>query len=223
MQATHQRSINWRTLLLEAFFIVLGVVLALGANDWREQRSNVRHAATALESIRDELETNRQAVDNALAYHAHLSDTLRIYLRPASQRDGATPAPQPNMGIFRKGFISPAITFSTAWQAAHATGAISYMAYDDVLLLSRIYESQRQYYDQHKLVGQNIYTTLFNEGYAGMLRNIENLQFIIVTFMYQECQLLEHYNEVLPQLPTDEPTVEYPPVPTTCAFILGRR
>lgn len=97
------------------------------------------------------------------------------------------------------------------------------MAYDDVLLLSRIYESQRQYYDQHKLVGQNIYTTLFNEGYAGMLRNIENLQFIIVTFMYRECQLLEHYNEVLPQLPTDEPAVEYPPAPTTCAFILGRR
>ncbi len=114
MQATYQRSINWRTLLLEAFFIVLGVVLALGANNLREQRSNVQHAATALESIRDELETNRQAVDNALAYHAHLSDTLRTYLQPASQRDGATPAPQPDMGVFSEGFIHPATTFSTA-------------------------------------------------------------------------------------------------------------
>ena len=114
MQATDQRSIDWRTLLLEVFFIVLGVVLALAANDWREHSSNLRRADTALESIRDELDTNRQAVDEALAYHAHLFDTLRTYLQPASQRDGATPAPQPDMGVFREGFIHPATTFSTA-------------------------------------------------------------------------------------------------------------
>ena len=165
MQATHQRSINWRTLLLEAFFIVLGVMLALGANDLREQRNNVRDAATALESIRDEL---------------------------------------------------------AAWQTANVTGTISYMAYDDVLLLSRIYESQRQYYDQQKLVGQNIYTTFFNEGYAGMLRNIDNLQFIIGTFMYRECQLLEDYDEVLPQLPTREQALAYPPAPEFCTFMPRR-
>ncbi len=114
MQATDPRSIDWRTLMLEVFFIVLGVVLALAANDWREHRSNLRHASTALESIRDELDANRQAVDNALAYHAHLYDTLRTYVQPASQRDGATPAPQPNMGLFRKGYTNPATTFSTA-------------------------------------------------------------------------------------------------------------
>ncbi len=56
-----------------------------------------------------------------------------------------------------------------------------------------------------------------------MLRNIENLQSIIKTFMYRECQLLERYDEVLPQLPTDEPAVEYPPAPTFCAFMLQRR
>ena len=222
MQATHQRRIDWRTLLLEVFFILLGVVLALAANDWREHRSNLRRADTALESIRDELDANRQAVDNALAYHIHLYDTLRTYLQPVSQRDGATPAPQPDMGVFSEGFIHPATTFSTAWETANVTDAISYMTYDDVLLLSRIYENQRQYYDQQKLVGQNIYTTLFNEGSAGMLRNIENLQFIIITFIYRECQLLEDYDEVLPQLPTREQALAYPPAPEFCAFMPRR-
>ena len=126
------------------------------------------------------------------------------------------------MGVFREGFTNPATTFSTAWETANVTDAISYMTYDDVLLLSRIYEIQREYYDQQKLVGQNIYTTLFNEGRAGMLRNIENLQFIIITFMYRECQLLEDYDEVLPQLPTREQALAYPPAPEFCTFMLRR-
>ena len=194
MQAPHQRRVNWRTLLLEVFFIVLGVVLALGANAWREHRSHLRHAAIALESIRDELEANRQAVDKSLTYHAQLYDTLNTYARPASQNDGAAPT----MGVFAGGFINPATTFSTAWEAANVTDAVGYMAYDDVLSLSRVYERQREYYDQQKLVGQNIYTTLFNEGRAGMLRNFENLQSILGTFMYRECDLLERYDAVLP-------------------------
>ena len=214
MQATHQDSINWRTLLLEVFFIVLGVVLALGANDWREHRSNLRHAATALESIRDELETNRRAVDKALAYHAQLVDTLRSYRQTSSQ---------PDLGVFARGYMNPATTFSTAWDAANVTDAIGYMNYDDVLVLSRVYENQREYYDQQKLVGQNIYTTLFNEGSAGILRNVENLQTILSTFLYRECNLLERYDEVLTNLPTDGPVVERPPAPALCTFMLRRQ
>ncbi len=40
--------------------------------------------------------------------------------------------------------------------------------------------------------------------------------------MYREGQLLALYDEVLPQLPTDKPVMQYPPVPTFRAFMLGR-
>ena len=97
------------------------------------------------------------------------------------------------------------------------------MDYDNVLLLSRVYENQRKYYDQQKLVGQNIYTTLFNEGSTGILRNYENLQTIVATFLYRECGLLERYDAVLAQLPTADPAVERPPIPPICAFTLRRQ
>ncbi|HMB89642.1 MAG TPA: hypothetical protein VKP65_02270 [Rhodothermales bacterium] len=179
-------------LFLEAFFVVLGVVLALGANEWREQINNARHADRALEGIQEELRANQAAVTSALHYHLHLADTLRYFIPRA---EGTPPAQRPDNRLFSRGFVSPATVLSTAWDVANVTDAVGYMDYNDVLLLSRTYASQQSYEHQAEQVGQLIYTRLFDEGHQGIYGNLANLQDIIATFWYRECQLLASYDE----------------------------
>lgn len=171
---------------------MLGVVLALGANEWREQINHARHAERALESIQEELKTNRDAVASSLAYHLHLADTLQYFVPGA---DGTPPAQWPDNRLFSRGFVSAATVLSTAWDAANVTDAVGYMDYDDVLLLSRTYASQQNYEHQAEQVGQLIYTRLFDEGHRGIYGNLANLRNIISTFWYRECQLLVSYDE----------------------------
>jgi hypothetical protein len=164
-----RRRIDWRPILLEAFFVVLGVVLALAANEWRQAFADRRSAATALESIREELDANRQSVLGSVKYHLQLSDTLRVMLRQAATRgDSAAPA---NIRVFTQGFVHPAQLLSTAWETAAATEAVRHMAHDDVLVLARIYDQQRRYETQSEQIGALIYGEIFARGTNGVVRN----------------------------------------------------
>lgn len=191
---THQ--INWLAILLEAFFVVLGVLLALGANNWRDHHNNQLHAETALISIVEELHANHEAVNTAINYHSYLMDTLYKFMgRYANQPDKF-----PDADVFNKGFTNPAVPLSRAWEAANATGVIEYMPYDQVLLISQVYKSQEQYENQSHAIGQQIYGRMFNEGMGGILQNYKNMTQIIGTFAYNECGLAFAYKEVIPQL-----------------------
>lgn len=192
------RAIDWRPILLEAFFVVLGVVLALAANEWRQAMVDRRSAATALESIREELATNRRSVLASVRYHLHLSDTLRVVLREgAAHGDSASPA---SIRVFTQGFVHPAQLLSTAWETAAATEAVRHMAHDDVLALARIYDQQRRYATQSEQIGGLIYGEIFARGTTGVIRNAANLASIISAFWYRECELLLGYDQALTEL-----------------------
>lgn len=207
-----RRVIDWRPILLEAFFVVLGVVLALAANEWRQGQSDRRSAATALESIREELAANRASVLEAAQYHIHLTDTLNVLRRQAPAGGGAA-APSPR--VFSKGFVSPAPLLSTAWETAGATDAVRHMAHDDVLVLARIYEQQRRYAAQTDQIGGLIYSEMFARGMDGMVRNYANLSSIVAALWYRECGLLLGYERALGEL-RDSPSAARAPVPARC-------
>ena len=52
--------------LFEAFFVVLGVILALSANEWRQNQAAKAKAESALQEIHDELASNMQLVEEAV-------------------------------------------------------------------------------------------------------------------------------------------------------------
>lgn len=211
------RAIDWRPILLEAFFVVLGVALALAANEWRQWLVDRRRAGVALESIRQELASNRQAVLDAVQYHTALLDTL-VALRRQARADAD--APPPSIGIFARGFVSPASVLSTAWATASETDALRHMTHDDVLVLARIYEQQRRYTAQTDQVGGLIYAQMFDRGMDGMVRNYVNLSSIISSFWYVECGLLSGYDRALAELGAD--TTGRAPAPPRCQRVSRR-
>jgi type II secretory pathway pseudopilin PulG len=190
---------TWRAIrsaLFEATFVVFGVVLALGANEWRESRAQRLQAQAALEEIVAELQANRAAVGQSLRYHQNVTDSLRSY-----QRLGG----QPSIALFSRGFIFPAQVYRTAWTSASETGALAHMTYADVLRLSKAYALQEAYVEQRNSVGQVIYQDLYRGGSTAILANYQNLAGVISTFLFREHQLLEAYAETLAAVDPEAP------------------
>ena len=192
-----RRAVDWRSILLEAFFVVLGIVLALGANEWRQSQIDERNAEQALVSIRQEMEANRAAVIRSAEYHIGITDSLQALAQRAGPGGGA---PVPDVRLFSRGFINPAPVLSTAWEAAGAVDAVRHMPYGDVLVLAQMYERQARYTTQSELAGGVIYSALFDRGFQGILRNHPNLGSIIAGFWYRECELIVAYDAALAKL-----------------------
>ena len=180
-----------RSALFESAFVVLGVILALAANEWRESRMHRREARAAVASIVEELRANREGVAASMAYHRSRLDTLYAH------RDDAW---TPTLQLFSRGFISPAQLEQTAWTSASETGTLTHVPYSEVLRLSRVYAQQARYTDQARIVGEILYAELYEGGRESVLRNRRNLTGIIETFWYREGQLVGTYDSVLAAL-----------------------
>lgn len=215
VQPRKKRRIEWRSFLLEAFFVALGVALALAADSWRESLKQKQRAAVALTSIREEIEANRKAVRESLDYHLHLTETLRAFALQARQEGKQGTARYPSGGVFSQGFVKPAQVLSTAWETANATDVTSHMKYADVLALARTYNRQEHYEGQSDQVRELIYTRLFDEGFQGIVRGYVNLNSIISTMWYRECELLASYAEVSAQLDPSRGAAS-PELPEAC-------
>ena len=92
------------------------------------------------------------------------------------------------------------------------------MPYEDVLLLAQVYETQRIYQTQGISVGEQIYGRIFDQGTLGVIRNYRNLQIMIGTFVYRECELARAYVDILPRLQADPSTVS---VHDFCQYLPG--
>ena len=180
-------------ILLEAGFVVLGVFLALVANEWRADANAREHAEAARASIVEELETNRAAVAASAAYHEALVDSLGARMAPGSRA--------PSAALFSDGFVRPATVLTTAWDAANATDALGHMDYDDVLAFSRLYAMQERYATTAANTGSVIFGEIMARGVPGIAANYRNLIYLIGSFLYLERALLEEYGAVLARLP----------------------
>lgn len=182
-----------RSALFEAAFVVLGVVLALAANEWRQARADKQLSEQALATIFEELKTNRSAVATSLEYHKGLLEMLF-----AEHEEGW----KPTGSQFPRGFVSPARTSRTAWETASETGVFPKTDFTIVRELSHVYAQQDRYEVQARSVGEIIYTEMFRGGLAAIADNYRNFASIIGTFAYREEQMLGIYDETLASLET---------------------
>ena len=177
-----------RSAFFEAVFVVFGVVLALTANEWRENVRARETAAGALHDILTELEADRALLTESRTYH---KERIQIISRKLGTGEKVTGAD------FPRGFIRPAWVTDTAWQVATSTGAINHMDYATVLDISRAYDELEHYKQQTDLVGGLIYAAIFDDGTQGVAGRPENLRTIIFTFVYRESEAITKLEETL--------------------------
>jgi hypothetical protein len=179
-------------LLVESLLIVFSVLLALGMSQWQEKRGRRERANVALQSIRAELEENRESVSRARTNHMAVRDSLRSY----TQRREPLPS-----RIYLGGVFNPALTHSTAWESARETGVMTDLPYELVLTLSRLYDRQARYRALGDAVAQDLMVQVRREGFEPVLRDRPtSLMALEEDFANRETVLVQGYDTVLAAL-----------------------
>jgi deoxyribodipyrimidine photolyase len=118
-------------LFMEFLSIVLGVLLALALNEWRENRSHQSQANAALFNIKNELQSNLRALTTL---HENNVETVKLMSED----------PDAESGEERK-FIPGLQLRQTAWETFLSTNISNYVDYKTVLTLSETYSMQSVY------------------------------------------------------------------------------
>ena len=170
-----------RSAFFEAAFVVLGVVLALAANEWRENVKAREVADSALEDIVAELQANLDLLRESRTYHNERVGIIQGKLRAGETVTGDD---------FPRGFVMPAFVTRTAWEVAKTSGVMADMDYATALDISHVYDQLEHYTRQTDMVGGLIYGAIFSEGIGGVADKPMNLMSIIYTFIYRENQVI---------------------------------
>lgn len=179
MRFTLPKPLNgWRAFWGEVGIIVLGVLLALGAQQlaedwqWRSEVADTR-AALAVEIAENAGNAiERQMINNCL--RPRLSELLKLLNRGDGDWKGTTDRLRyrtyiENFRDFPTVYRSPYMGWpSDVWDAAKANGVVSHMPRDEVTRLSKLYTTFASMRDLQKLE-QGLFPSLLNLGFDDRL------------------------------------------------------
>ena len=119
--------------LIEAGMIFLAVVLALAAEEWRENRDRRELADRALLSIREEIRSNLEELERSAPRN---QERLAAATGALEQLEAGVDMLEADVGL------EVSLLSTAAWQSARMSQAIQYMDLETVRELSELYEIQ---------------------------------------------------------------------------------
>lgn len=124
--------------VIESVLIVVSILVALGLDEWRENRENAEFVQVALSNFLIEITRNKSRIEDAAPFNRGLRQVLNQHYL---QEDVTSVDQFVNMIES----YSPATLQSTAWDTALATGSLAKMQYNLVTALSLTYSLQNRY------------------------------------------------------------------------------
>ena len=155
MLKSQRRTTGIGTLIAEAVLIMLSVVVGLMANEWRVAQENEKEAISALEFIREEIQSNYENIKLIVPYHEQISDSLSLLVHRVMMEGNAVNG----LDMFRAmpdGFSTPLLS-RNSWELANQTGAMSHVDLELAIALSTLYDQQAFYQKKIDIAGENIY------------------------------------------------------------------
>jgi hypothetical protein len=134
---------RFRTILVEVGSIVIGVLVALGANEWNENRVQRERADEALINIASEIVSNQK-----LFQYLHENNSRIVNSALAGETSDNDDQFVPGLQIQ-----------DTAWKTMIATGVAEYVDYDILHSISAVYSIQEIYRELSYQMLQNFMTT----------------------------------------------------------------
>jgi hypothetical protein len=124
--------------LFESALIVVSILVALGLDEWRENRQDAEVIRHALSSFLSEVEQNQNRVEDAAPFNQGLRNVLYSHYL-----EDDIDSLDDFVSMLES--YSPAVLQSTAWETALATGSLAKMDYKVVSALSLTYSLQNRY------------------------------------------------------------------------------
>jgi hypothetical protein len=118
--------------------IIISILVALGLDEWRDDRQNAENIEQALSNFISEIQQNKARVEDAAPFNQGLRHVLSRRQQVQEIESVAT-----FVNIIES--YNPVVLQSTAWETAIATGALAKMDYNLVSALSLTYSLQNRY------------------------------------------------------------------------------
>ncbi len=126
--------------IFESALITASILLALGLDEWRENRETEETIKQAMSNFLSEIRQNKSRVDDAAPFNRGLHDVIDL-----RYQQGDIHSMSEFVDILDS--YSPVVLQSTAWETALATGSLVEMKYSLVSALSLTYGLQKRYED----------------------------------------------------------------------------
>jgi len=124
--------------LFESALIVISILVALGLDEWRDDRQDEETVQLALSNFASELRQNQARVEDAAPFNRGLRSVLRNHYQ-----DDDIESVEEFVNMVES--YAPVVLQSTAWETALATGSLAKMDYNLVSALSLTYSLQNRY------------------------------------------------------------------------------
>jgi len=137
-----------KSMIIEIASIVAGVLLALAANEWNENRVNKARANEALINITQEIQSNIKLLKFVNENNKKITD----FILRENEPDSSSETPNEN-------FIPALQIQDTAWKTLLSTGVSQYIDYDLLYQISSVYSLQDIYKSLSYQLVQNMMST----------------------------------------------------------------
>jgi len=193
--------------LMQIFLIVFSVVLGLYLSERLEERKTKKEASQLLAKIKQELRSNKKLLDYWTPYHKKVTHTLDSL----SKNDSFVAKFVEDRNIFYSAFTEGTLMRESpsqeSWEIAKAHPLIVNFDYDELLVLTRIYNQQKSTFESvPKLVDLIMAKDLNAEGQARA--NLQVIKERLGDIASRETSLINYYNQAEKILGYEEATAE---------------
>ncbi len=181
-------------ILTEVVLIGVSVFLALLANQWSDAKQHRERAHETLRYFREEIVTNKKAIETKRQYHEALSREIETFL----QSEGSKTRKDFFPAVHFHG-LEP-ITFErTAWDLALANQSLSYLPPKLAYAVSRVYTRQQAFQTLENSILQSVFapSTFAAQDATGLA---SSMGAYLSDVNIQEPELLKLYEQLIPQI-----------------------
>ena len=176
----------------EMLLVVVGILIALGINNWNDQKKIQADVRSNLERIENEILSNQKRIDRVFDYHLMVRDSIKQIHLPDNLADA-----KGKMGFWRGHQIFR--LQDAAFQTAIQSGINQNIDIDLLEKLNSLYSTQTFYNDLSKSVTQGLYNLDFTtiEGYS-QIKNL--ITMTMEDVYYLELELKEAFSVCLTEI-----------------------
>ena len=189
---TNNSSKYFKYAIGEILLVVVGILIALGINNWNDQKKTEASIANNLERIEQEIISNQNRINRVFDYHVMVRDSIKNIVLPDNLEDAKM-----KMNFWRGHQIFR--LQDAAFQTAIQSGISQNIDVDLLEKLNSLYSTQTFYNDLSKSVTQGLYGLDFStrEGF-GRIKNL--ITMTMEDVYYLEVELKEAFQICLAEI-----------------------
>ena len=185
------RRFSWPTwlarVLVESFFIMLSILLALAVDNWSESQRHQRLALQSLQVFEREIRQNLAAIEDNIPYHSGLRSVVAQAV--------ADPSQAADMRTIVEG-LKPVLLYNTAWETAVASAALTHVDVEIISRLSRMYSVQERFRLLSLSATQRFPVGIENDPSA-VTRNVRDIYSYLNELVAGEEELVGNYRQAI--------------------------